>query len=142
MAILEYHRIHAKPSSLHEPSRVPPPEVVLLPPGLLSSVNMVRIRQILSSFTSSCGYRLNILQSKGHGRSHLSQLSLNHPVETRLILDDSGESVHLGMDSLHRFVHSGQLLRKGLIDLRLAVDKISQGRLVEPKEFEFPLPPW
>ena len=34
------------------------------------------------------------------------------------------------MDGLHRFVYGGQLLLKGLIDLRLAVDKISQGRLV------------
>ena len=34
------------------------------------------------------------------------------------------------MDGLHRFVVSGQLLLKGLVDLRLAVDKIPQGRLV------------
>jgi len=57
-------------------------------------------------------------------------LSLNHLVETQLVLDGSGESVHLGMDGLRRFVCSGQLLLKGLIDLRLAVDKISQGSLV------------
>ena len=34
------------------------------------------------------------------------------------------------MDGLHRFVYNGQLLLKGLIDLRLAIDKISQGRLI------------
>ena len=34
------------------------------------------------------------------------------------------------MDGLHGFVVSGQLLLKGLVDLCLAVDKISQGRLV------------
>ena len=51
-------------------------------------------------------------------------------METQLVLHSSGESVHLVMDGLHRFVCSGQLLLKGLIDLRLAVDKISQGRLV------------
>jgi hypothetical protein len=42
----------------------------------------------------------------------------------------SGETVHLGMDGLHGFVVSGQLLLKGLIDLRLAIDKIPQGRLI------------
>ena len=93
-------------------------------------VIMVRIRRILSGFTSSCRYRLNILHSKGHGGSHLSELSLNYLVETQLVLDGSGESVHLGMDGLHRFVVSGQLLLKGLIDLRLVVANIPQGRLV------------
>ena len=40
------------------------------------------------------------------------------------------------MDGLHRFVCCGQLLLKGLIDLRLAVDKISQGRLVRIERIE------
>ena len=57
-------------------------------------------------------------------------MSFNHRVETQLVLDGSGETIHLGMDGLHGFVVSGQLLLKGLIDLRLAVDNISQGRLV------------
>ena len=66
----------------------------------------------------------------GHGGSHLSKLSFNHLVETQLVLNGSGEAVYLGMDGLLGFVISGQLLLKGLIDLRLAVDKIPQGRLV------------
>ena len=58
---------------------------------------------------------------------------------TQLVLDSSGESVHLGMDGLHRFIYSGQLLLKGLIDLRLAVDKISQGRLVRTGRIRIPI---
>ena len=45
------------------------------------------------------------------------------------------------MDGLHGFVVSGQLLLKGLIDLRLAVDMIPQDMLLGLKEFEFLLPP-
>ena len=43
------------------------------------------------------------------------------------------------MDSLHGFVYSGQLLLKGLIELRLAVDKISQGRLVSTERIQIPI---
>ena len=43
------------------------------------------------------------------------------------------------MDSLHRFVYNGQLLLKELIDLRLAVDKISQGRLVRTERIRIPI---
>ena len=60
----------------------------------------------------------------------LSKLSFNHLVKTQLVLNGSGEAVHLGVDVLHGFVVSGQLLLKGLIDLRLAVDKMPQGRLI------------
>ena len=66
-------------------------------------------------------------------------MSLDHLVETELVLDGNGESIHLGMDGLHRFVYSGQLLLKGLIDLRLAVDKISQGRLVWVERIRIPI---
>ena len=53
----------------------------------------------------------------------LSKLSFNHLVKTQLVLNGSGEAVHLGMDGLHGFVISGQLLLKGLVNLRLDVDK-------------------
>ena len=43
------------------------------------------------------------------------------------------------MDSIHGFVYSGQLLLKGLIDLRLAVDQISQGRLVRTERIRIPI---
>ena len=43
------------------------------------------------------------------------------------------------MDGLYRFVYIGQLLLKGLIDLRLAVDKISQGRLVRTERIRIPI---
>ena len=45
------------------------------------------------------------------------------------------------MDGLQRYVYNGQLLLKGLIDLRLAVDMIPQDMLLGLKEFEFLLPP-
>ena len=51
-------------------------------------------------------------------------------LETQLVLNGSGEAVHLGMDGLQRFVIGGQLLLDGFIDLRLAIEKIPQGRLV------------
>ena len=57
-------------------------------------------------------------------------MSFKHLVETQLVLDGSREAVHLGMDGLQGFVVSGQILLKGLTDLRLAVDKIPQGMLV------------
>ena len=60
----------------------------------------------------------------------LNQLSFKHLVETQLVLNGGGEAVHLSMDGLHGFVVSGQLLLKGLIDLRLAVDKMPQGWLI------------
>ena len=102
---------------------------------------MVRIRRILSSFTSSCCYGLNILQSRGHGGSHLSELGFNHLVETQLVLDGSGEAVHLSMDGLHGFVISGQLLLKGLVNLRLDVDKSLKVGWLGLKEFKFLFPP-
>ena len=43
------------------------------------------------------------------------------------------------MYGLHRFVCSGQLLLKGLIDLCLAVDKISQGRLIRTERIRIPI---
>ena len=106
--------------------------------GLLPAV-MDRIRRILSSFTSSHRYCLNILHSRGHSGSQLSQLSFKHLVETQLVLDGSGESVHLCMDGLHGFVIGGQLLLKGLVDLRLAVDKIRQGKLVRIERIRIPI---
>ena len=60
----------------------------------------------------------------------LSKLSFNHLIKTQLVLNGSGEAVHLGMDDLQGFLVGGQLLLKGLVDLHLAIDKIPQGRLV------------
>ena len=54
-------------------------------------------------------------------------MSFKHLVETQLVLDGNGEAVHLGVNGLHGFVSSGQLLLNGLVDLSLAVDKIPQG---------------
>ena len=62
--------------------------------------------------------------------SQLSKLSFQHLVETQLVLDSSGEAIHLCMDSLQEFVDGSQLLLDGLVDLCLAIDKIPQGRLV------------
>ena len=69
----------------------------------------------------------------------MSELSFYHLLETQLVLDGSGESVHLSMDGLHGFVIRSLLLLKGLIDLRLAVDKIPQGRLVRIERIRVPI---
>ena len=73
---------------------------------------------------------LDIFHSRWHGGSHLSKLSFNHLFETQLVLNGNGETVHLGMDGLQGFVVGGQFLLNCLVDLRLAIDKIPQGRLV------------
>jgi hypothetical protein len=45
-----------------------------------------------------------------HSSSQLIKLSFKHLVEAQLVLDSGGDTIHLCLNGLHRFVVGGQLL--------------------------------